>query len=61
MVVDIKTHTLDTAEADIVYDVQGPLPTADGRAALFMIGQPNGRQRFPHTGVVLPRPHRDHL
>lgn len=26
----MKTHTLETAEADIVYDVQGPLPTADG-------------------------------
>jgi hypothetical protein len=25
------THTLETAEADIVYDVHGPLPTADGR------------------------------
>ncbi|MGH3735155.1 MAG: alpha/beta fold hydrolase [Micromonosporaceae bacterium] len=34
------THTLDTAGADIVYDVHGPLPTADGRPPLFMIGQP---------------------
>lgn len=33
-------HTLETAEADIVYDVYGPLPTADGRPPLFMIGQP---------------------
>jgi pimeloyl-ACP methyl ester carboxylesterase len=32
--------TLDTAEVDIAYDVHGPLPTADGRAPLFMIGQP---------------------
>jgi pimeloyl-ACP methyl ester carboxylesterase len=34
------THTLETAEADIVYDVRGPLPTADGRPPLFMIAQP---------------------
>jgi pimeloyl-ACP methyl ester carboxylesterase len=34
------THTLSTPEADIVYDVHGPLPTADGRRPLFMIGQP---------------------
>src|SRR3954452_6214399 len=34
------THTLETAEADIAYDVRGPLPTADGRSPLFMVGQP---------------------
>jgi pimeloyl-ACP methyl ester carboxylesterase len=34
------THTLTTAEADIVYDVHGPLPTTDGRPPLFMIAQP---------------------
>ncbi|MEA2315514.1 MAG: hypothetical protein QOI03_2206 [Solirubrobacteraceae bacterium] len=33
-------HILQTAEADIAYDVHGPLPTADGRPPLFMIGQP---------------------
>jgi pimeloyl-ACP methyl ester carboxylesterase len=33
-------HTLQTAEADIAYDVHGPLPTADGRPPLLMIGQP---------------------
>jgi pimeloyl-ACP methyl ester carboxylesterase len=33
-------HTLKTDEADIVYDVHGPLPTADGRPPLLMIGQP---------------------
>ena len=33
------THTLETVEADIAYDVHGPLPTADGRP-LFMVGQP---------------------
>ena len=34
------THTLETVEADIAYDVPGPLPTADGRPPLFMVGQP---------------------
>jgi hypothetical protein len=34
------THILETAGADIAYDVRGPLPTADGRPPLFMIGQP---------------------
>ncbi|MGW1204790.1 alpha/beta fold hydrolase [Streptomyces cyaneofuscatus] len=35
-----KTHTLKTADADLVYDVHGPLPPTDGRPPLFMIGQP---------------------
>jgi pimeloyl-ACP methyl ester carboxylesterase len=33
-------HVLQTPEVDIAYDVHGPLPTADGRPPLFMIGQP---------------------
>ncbi len=57
----MKTHKLETTEADIVYDVRGPLPTADGRPPLFMIGQPMGRQRVRYAGVALPRPHRGHL
>jgi pimeloyl-ACP methyl ester carboxylesterase len=40
------THILETAEADIAYDVQGPLPTADGRPPLFMIGQPMDASGF---------------
>ena len=36
----MNTHTLETTEAEIAYDVRGPLPTADGRPPLFMIGQP---------------------
>lgn len=42
----MKTHTLETAEADIVYDVQGPLPAADGRPPLVMIGQPMDASGF---------------
>ncbi len=34
------THVLERADAGIAYDVDGPLPTADGRPPLFMIGQP---------------------
>ena len=34
------THVLETPGADITYDVRGPLPTADGRPPLLMIGQP---------------------
>jgi pimeloyl-ACP methyl ester carboxylesterase len=42
----MTTHTLETAEADIVYDVHGPLPTTDGRPPLFMIGQPMDASGF---------------
>jgi pimeloyl-ACP methyl ester carboxylesterase len=34
------THILHSDEAGIAYDVHGPLPTADGRPPLLMIGQP---------------------
>src|SRR5437764_2668243 len=36
----MTTHMLETAEAEIAYDIRGPLPTLDGRPPLFMIGQP---------------------
>jgi pimeloyl-ACP methyl ester carboxylesterase len=39
-------HKLEAAEADIAYDVHGPLPTADGRPPLFMIGQPMDASGF---------------
>jgi pimeloyl-ACP methyl ester carboxylesterase len=40
-------HMLETAEADIAYDLHGPLPTAaEGRPPLFMIGQPMGASGF---------------
>src|ERR1700716_703281 len=40
------THILKTAEADIAYDVHGPLPSADGRPPLLMIGQPMDASGF---------------
>jgi pimeloyl-ACP methyl ester carboxylesterase len=41
-----ETHILETAEVDLAYDVRGPLPTADGRPPLFMIGQPMDASGF---------------
>jgi pimeloyl-ACP methyl ester carboxylesterase len=48
------THTLETAEADIVYDVRGPLPTADGRPPLFMIAQPMDAGGFAALASYFP-------
>ena len=48
------THTLETAEADIVYDVRGPLPTADGRPPLFMIAQPMDASGFAALASYFP-------
>lgn len=39
-------HTLELPEVDLVYDVHGPLPTADGRPPLLMIGQPMDASGF---------------
>jgi pimeloyl-ACP methyl ester carboxylesterase len=48
------TQVLETAEADIVYDVHGPLPTADGRRSLFMIGQPMDASGFATLASHFP-------
>jgi pimeloyl-ACP methyl ester carboxylesterase len=50
----MKTHTLETAEAAIVYDVEGPLPTADERPPLFMIGQPMDASGFRTLASYFP-------
>jgi pimeloyl-ACP methyl ester carboxylesterase len=50
----MKTHTLETAKAGIVYDVEGPLPTADGRPPLFMIGQPMDASGFRTLASYFP-------
>jgi pimeloyl-ACP methyl ester carboxylesterase len=42
----MTTHTLETPEVDLTYDVHGPLPTADGRPPLVMIGQPMDASGF---------------
>jgi pimeloyl-ACP methyl ester carboxylesterase len=48
------THILETPEADIAYDVHGPLPTADGRPPLFMIGQPMDASGFSTLASHFP-------
>jgi pimeloyl-ACP methyl ester carboxylesterase len=48
------THTLQTAEAELAYDIHGPLPTADRRPPLFMIGQPMTASGFGTLASLLP-------
>jgi pimeloyl-ACP methyl ester carboxylesterase len=48
------TNILNTAEADIAYDVRGPLPTADGHPPLFMIGQPMTASGFDALASHFP-------
>jgi pimeloyl-ACP methyl ester carboxylesterase len=50
----MTTHKLETTGADIVYDVHGPLPTADGRPPLFMIGQPMDASGFATLASHFP-------
>jgi len=47
-------HILETAEVDLAYDVHGPLPTADGRPPLFMIGQPMDATGFSTLATFFP-------
>jgi pimeloyl-ACP methyl ester carboxylesterase len=48
------THVLETAEANLVYDVRGPLPPADGRPPLFLIGQPMTAGGFATLASFFP-------
>jgi pimeloyl-ACP methyl ester carboxylesterase len=48
------TQLLQTTEVDIVYDVHGPLPTADERPPLFMIGQPMDASGFATLASNFP-------
>jgi pimeloyl-ACP methyl ester carboxylesterase len=45
---------LRTREADIAYDVHGPLPPADGRPPLLMIGQPMDASGFSALASHFP-------
>ena len=47
-------HVLETPEVDLAYDVHGPLPTADGRPPLFMIGQPMDATGFSTLATFFP-------
>jgi pimeloyl-ACP methyl ester carboxylesterase len=46
--------TLELADAALAYDVHGPLPTADGRPPLFMIGQPMTANGFATLASYFP-------
>jgi pimeloyl-ACP methyl ester carboxylesterase len=51
---DMTTHILQRPEVDLVYDIHGALPTADGRAPLLMIGQPMCADGFAALTSNLP-------
>jgi pimeloyl-ACP methyl ester carboxylesterase len=50
----ITTRTLKTTDAEIAYDLHGPVPTADGRPLLFMIGQPMTAGGFTALAAQFP-------
>jgi pimeloyl-ACP methyl ester carboxylesterase len=50
----MTTQILETPGADLVYDVHGPLPTADGRPPLVMIGQPMTASGFGTLASLFP-------
>jgi pimeloyl-ACP methyl ester carboxylesterase len=50
----MTTHLLECPEVDLAYDVHGPLPTADGRPPLVMIGQPMDASGFAALTAQLP-------
>jgi pimeloyl-ACP methyl ester carboxylesterase len=50
----MTTHTLALPEVDLAYDVHGPLPTADGRPPLVMIGQPMNASGFAALTAQFP-------
>jgi len=54
MTTTMTTHKLETTGAEIAYDVRGPLPTADGRPPLFMIGQPMDATGFTTLASLFP-------
>jgi pimeloyl-ACP methyl ester carboxylesterase len=49
-----ETHTLALPDVDLVYDVHGPVPPADGRPLLFMIGQPMCADGFADLAAQFP-------
>jgi len=47
-------RTLELPGVDLVFDVHGPLPTADGRPPLMMIGQPMDASGFQAQVPLFP-------
>lgn len=50
----IETQTLALPDVDLAFDVRGPIPTADGRPLLFMIGQPMTAEGFADLAAQFP-------
>jgi len=50
----MTTHTLHLPDVELVYDVHGPLPAADGRPPLLMIGQPMCADGFGSLAAQFP-------
>ncbi len=51
---DVRTQVLELPDVDLVHDVRGPLPTADGRPPLLMIGQPMCADGFEALAAEFP-------
>ena len=49
-----QTHTLDTPDVDLVYDVVGPLPTTDNQPPLLMAGHPMAAEGFFTVAEYFP-------
>ncbi|HEX2894676.1 MAG TPA: alpha/beta hydrolase [Marmoricola sp.] len=49
-----ETRTLALPDVDLVYDVHGAVPPADGRPLLFMIGQPMTADGFSDLAAQFP-------
>lgn len=52
--INMTTHVLRTPEVDLAYDIHGPLPTAEGRPPLLMIGQPMCADGFASLAAQFP-------
>ncbi len=52
--VELETHTLDVPGGMLAYDVRGPLPPADGRRPLVLIGHPMGSSGFATLASHFP-------
>ncbi|MDT0321277.1 alpha/beta fold hydrolase [Streptomyces millisiae] len=50
----MNVRILRTPDADLAYHVHGPLPTADGRPPLVMIGQPMDSSGFRTLASLFP-------
>jgi len=51
---DVRTFLLELPDVDLVHDVRGPVPSADGRPLLLMIGQPMCADGFAALAAEFP-------